>query len=63
MPAYGLRYPLTHRKIPNMTLAGARVVMQDHIDCLISVCARKAQAKALLVEAKKMVPDASRVRG
>ncbi|MBF6455537.1 hypothetical protein [Nocardia cyriacigeorgica] len=45
-----------HRSLPTMTIELAHAVMQQHIDCPISVCPIKQQAKARLVEAGRMVP-------
>ncbi|WP_245552423.1 hypothetical protein [Nocardia aobensis] len=39
-----------------MTTALAHSVMQRHIDCPITVCPIKQQAKAHLVAAKRMIP-------
>ncbi len=39
-----------------MTISYAHAIMQSHLDCPLSVCPVKAQAKARLVEGGKMVP-------
>ncbi len=53
--AFGL--PVTdHHRVPAMTTALAHSVMQRHIDCPITVCPIKQQAKAHLVAAKRMIP-------
>ncbi|BDT87878.1 hypothetical protein GV791_08920 [Nocardia cyriacigeorgica] len=49
--------PVTdHQRLPSMTVAEAHRVMQVHIDCLVSVCPIKQQAKARLVADRRMVP-------
>ncbi|WP_281903416.1 hypothetical protein [Nocardia cyriacigeorgica] len=45
-----------HQRLPSMTVAEAHRVMQVHIDCLVSVCPIKQQAKARLVADRRMVP-------
>ncbi|WP_280201936.1 hypothetical protein [Nocardia cyriacigeorgica] len=45
-----------HRRVPSMTIELAHTVMQQHIEWPISVCPIKQQAKARLVEARRMVP-------
>lgn len=47
---------LDHRPLPVMTIAEAHTVMQQHIDCLITVCSLKRQAKLRLVESGRMIP-------
>ena len=49
-------FPSDHRPLPVMTVADAHAVMQQHIDCLVSVCQIKRQAKIRLVETGRMVP-------
>ncbi|WP_228785610.1 hypothetical protein [Nocardia cyriacigeorgica] len=52
---YGL--PITdHQRVPVMTITFAHSVMQRHIDCPVSICPLKQQAKARLVAAQRMVP-------
>jgi hypothetical protein len=54
--------PVTdHHRVPVMTVEFAHRVMRAHLECLVTVCGLKAQAKARLVEAGKMVPDSSRI--
>lgn len=49
--------PITdHQRVPVMTIELAHAVMQRHIDCHISVCPIKQQAKARLVAMRRMVP-------
>ena len=55
---YGL---MNHDRVPAMTVPFAHVVMQLHIDCALCVCPLKQQAKTLLVDAKRLVPDSNRV--
>ncbi|WP_280471511.1 hypothetical protein [Nocardia cyriacigeorgica] len=45
-----------HRHVPTMTIELAHAVMQQHIECPISGCPIKQQAKARLVAARRMVP-------
>lgn len=45
-----------HRRIPVMTVPYAHVVMQSHIDCLLIACPLKRQAKARLVEERRLIP-------
>jgi hypothetical protein len=45
-----------HREIPVMTVDYAHRVMQTHLECLLSVCPIKRQAKARLIEAGHLVP-------
>ncbi|WP_280263448.1 hypothetical protein [Nocardia wallacei] len=52
---YGL--PVTnHAAIPVMTVEYAHVVMQIHMECPISVCPLKSQARLRLVEAGHLAP-------
>ncbi|CCF63808.1 hypothetical protein [Nocardia cyriacigeorgica] len=44
-----------------MTVELAHRVMQEHIDCPVTVCAIKSQAKTLLVQHNRMSP-ANRVK-
>ncbi|MFI6865302.1 hypothetical protein [Nocardia sp. NPDC050406] len=39
-----------------MTVSYAHAIMQAHIDCPIVACPVKRQAKARLVQAKRLVP-------
>ncbi|WP_433723969.1 hypothetical protein ACQP0C_25955 [Nocardia sp. CA-129566] len=48
--------PTNHERVPIMTIAYAHATMQIHLDCPLSACPVKAQAKARLVEGGKMVP-------
>lgn len=48
--------PMTHDRVPVMTISFAHAVMQDHIDCLLVICPLKRQAKGRLVEARQLVP-------
>ncbi len=48
--------PTDHMPLPVMTVEEAHRVMQDHIDCLITLCPRKRQAKARLVEEARLIP-------
>ena len=45
-----------HSPLPIMTVGDAHRIMQSHIDCPISVCPVKQQAKKRLVEDGRMVP-------
>ncbi|MBF6455153.1 hypothetical protein [Nocardia cyriacigeorgica] len=47
---------LDHQRVPVMTAERAHTVMQQHIDCPVSVCPVKQQAKARLVADRRMVP-------
>lgn len=48
--------PVNHTAMPFMTTAMAHVVMQDHIECLTTVCPIKRQAKFRLTQTGQMVP-------
>ncbi|MEV0107918.1 hypothetical protein AB0H42_16480 [Nocardia sp. NPDC050799] len=49
--------PVTdHRPVPVMTIDYAHQVMQAHIECPTTACPLKRQARARLIEARKMVP-------
>lgn len=49
--------PVTdHRRVPVMTVGYAHQVMQTHIECLSAACPVKRQARARLIEARKMIP-------
>lgn len=52
---YGLP-PTNHLALPVMTIDYAHAIMQAHIDCPITACPVKRQAKSRLVEAKHLVP-------
>ncbi|OXR46840.1 hypothetical protein B7C42_01818 [Nocardia cerradoensis] len=52
---HGLR-PISHSALPTMTTALAHRIMQDHLDCPITVCARKLQAKLWLVATGALHP-------
>ncbi|NEW40436.1 hypothetical protein GV793_16120 [Nocardia cyriacigeorgica] len=45
-----------HQSVPIMTVENAHQVMQRHVECLVSVCPIKQQAKARLVADGRMVP-------
>lgn len=50
-----------HSALPvPMQVAYAHVVMQQHLDCPITICALKRQARDLLVAEKRMVLDSGR---
>jgi hypothetical protein len=52
---YGL--PIAdHRALPTMTIERAHLTMQAHLECPITLCPVKRQAKARLVEAGHMTP-------
>jgi hypothetical protein len=58
---YGL--PITdHSELSDMTVEYAHLVMQAHINCPVTVCSVKRQARAVLIEAGHLVPDSSRAR-
>lgn len=49
--------PVTdHRRVPVMTVGYAHQVMQTHIECPTVACPVKRQARARLIEARRMVP-------
>lgn len=51
--------PVTdHRPVPMMTIQHAHQVMQTHIECLSAECPIKSQARARLIESRRMVPGA-----
>ncbi|MEU6561679.1 hypothetical protein [Nocardia nova] len=52
---HGLR-PIDHSALPAMTTGLAHQIMQEHIECPITVCARKLQAKLWLVAIGAMQP-------
>jgi hypothetical protein len=52
---------LDHAAVPAVMSVGyAHRIMQIHIECPVSICPVKRQAKATLIEAKKFVPDSNR---
>ncbi len=49
--------PVTdHRRIPVMTISHAHLVMQAHIDCPLTACPLKQQARDRLIEERRLVP-------
>lgn len=52
---YGLP-PIDHNVVAAMTIPVAHRIMQEHIDCPISLCAVKRQAKRALVGAGVLRP-------
>lgn len=53
--------PITdHSEFPVMTVDYAHVIMQNHIDCPITACPVKRQAKSCLVKAGRLTPDSRR---
>ncbi|WP_083872320.1 hypothetical protein [Nocardia testacea] len=49
--------PVTdHRPVPVMTVQHAHQVMQTHIECPAVACPIKRQARARLIEARRMIP-------
>lgn len=52
---HGVR-PIDHNALPAMTTALAHRIMQEHLDCPITVCARKLQAKLWLIAIGAMRP-------
>lgn len=60
MPSFS---PISHECLPVMDTQSAHAVMQEHIDCLLSCCPVKRQAKHRLVMSGRLVPaDAETVR-
>lgn len=53
---------LDHRPRESMSVDFAHKVMQRHIDCPITVCAVKRQARNILVDHKVMILDSGRAR-
>ncbi len=52
---YGL--PITdHSELPIMTPEKAHSIMQEHLDCPVTICPVKRQAKLRLVQAGHLVP-------
>ncbi len=49
--------PFRHHAVLTMTVELAHRVMQEHIDCPVTVCAIKSQAKTLLVQQKRLAPS------
>ncbi|WUI35319.1 hypothetical protein OG804_12250 [Nocardia sp. NBC_00416] len=47
---------IDHRRVPVMTVEYAHLVMQAHIDCPLSACPVKRQAKAYLVGERRVIP-------
>ncbi|MGF6893819.1 hypothetical protein ABIA39_004178 [Nocardia sp. GAS34] len=52
---YGLQ-PADHNVVTVMTIPVAHRIMQEHIDCPITVCALKRQAKRALIGAGMLRP-------
>jgi hypothetical protein len=52
---YGLP-PAEHNPVAVMTIAVAQRIMQEHIDCPITVCALKRQAKRELIASGLLRP-------
>jgi len=52
---YGLP-PADHNAVADMTIPAARRIMQEHIDCPITLCALKRQAKCALIGAGLLRP-------
>ncbi len=48
--------PITHCRIPVMTVACAHMIMHTHIECSTTTCPVKLQAKTRLIETEHMVP-------
>lgn len=48
--------PLSHSAVPDLTVDRAHRIMQEHIDCPITVCRLKSQAKTMLVDHDRLVP-------
>lgn len=49
--------PVTdHRRTPVMTISHAHLVMQTHIDCPLTACPLKQQAREHLIEEHRLVP-------
>ncbi len=49
--------PLNHSAVTAMTVDRAHRIMQEHIDCPITVCRLKSQAKTMLVDHDRLVPS------
>ncbi len=49
--------PFRHNAVLSMSVELAHRVMQEHIDCPVTVCAIKSQAKPLLVQHNRMAPS------
>ncbi len=45
-----------HSRSPAMTIEYAHSVMQMHLECSISICPIKAQAKGKLIDAGRLIP-------
>lgn len=45
-----------HSRMPSMTMEYAHSVMQMHLECSISICPIKAQAKRQLIDVGRLVP-------
>lgn len=48
--------PLSHSAVPSLTINRAHQIMQEHIECPVTVCRLKAQAKSVLVDHDRLVP-------
>lgn len=57
-----MQVALNHNRRPFMTVETAHTVMQKHLDCPVTICAVKRQARDLLVTEKRMVLDSGRAR-
>jgi len=52
---------LNHAAVPaTMSTGYAHRIMQLHLDCTVSICPVKRQAKMTLIEAGRLVPDTHR---
>lgn len=48
--------PTDHSTVSQMSESAAHTILQDHLDCPITVCPVKLQAKTYLVRIGKLVP-------
>ncbi len=48
--------PNDHSRLDNMTASDAHRIMQEHMNCPLNTCARKIQARRLLIEIGRLVP-------
>jgi hypothetical protein len=48
--------PTDHAPLAVMSIELAHWIMQWHIDCPVTICAVKRQAKARLIQAQRIVP-------
>jgi hypothetical protein len=51
--------PTEHSTLPEMSAEVAHAIMRDHLEYPITVCPRKAQAKAYLVQVGRLVPQSN----